>query len=50
MANQKPVEASAAEMKHAEDLWGHFILAGKITVVICAVVLLGLAVAFVPFS
>jgi hypothetical protein len=50
MADQKPVEASPAEMKHAEELWVHFIKAGKLTVVLCSLILLGLAAAFVPFS
>ena len=49
MADQKPVEASAQEMKHAEHLWANFTKASKWVVIISSVVMIGLALAFVPF-
>lgn len=50
MADQKPVEAAPKEMKEAEALWGSFMSVSKISIVLISIILIGLALAFVPFG
>ena len=50
MADQKPVQAAPKEMKEAEALWESFMSISKISIILISVILIGLAIAFVPFG
>ena len=47
MGSQKPAEPSTDQVKDAEALWDRFMAYSKVTGVAVAIILVGLAIAFV---
>lgn len=48
MASQPPVDVDPKQLKEAEDLWHGFTVGMKWSIIACVVVLIVLALAFVP--
>lgn len=49
MAHHAPVQEDPQELAKAEDMWHRFMQVSKVSIVVIAVILLGLAGAFVTF-
>ena len=50
MASNAPVKPDPKQVKHAEALWAQFTEISKWAIIAVCVVMVGLALAFVPFS